>query len=279
MGNLVRGWALVGASWRVLQADKEMAVYPILSGICTLFALAALVLPAALLLRTTRGAVDIHTATSNPESMALLFAFYLVTAFVTLFFNTALVGAALERLRGGNPTLSTGFGVAMQHLPAIFVYALITATVGLVLRSVERRAGFIGALVASLFGAAWGIVTFLVVPVMVVEGQGPFAAIKRSTGLLKQTWGEQLGGQFGMSGIFFLLAIPGALLAALGIVSGVPVFMAVGVGLAAVYWVVLAVIGSALSQIFRAAVYLYAAQGTVPAGFQPWMVQDAFARR
>ena len=62
--------------------------------------------------------------------MALLFVFYLVTAFVTLFFNTALVGAALERLRGGNPTLGTGFAVAMPHLPAIFVYALITGDRG-----------------------------------------------------------------------------------------------------------------------------------------------------
>src|SRR3954453_16141973 len=99
MGNLARGWALVGASWRGLQVDKEMTGYPILSGICSLSALAALVLPAALLLRTTRGAIDAHTATSNPQSMALLFPFYLVTAFVTLFFNTALVGVALERLR------------------------------------------------------------------------------------------------------------------------------------------------------------------------------------
>ena len=91
---------------------------------------------------------------------------------------------------------------------------------------------------------------------MLVEGQGPFAAIKRSAGLLKQTWGEQLGGQFGMSGVFFLLAVPGALLAALAMVSGVSVLMMVGIRLAAVYWVVLAVVGSALSQITRAAVYL-----------------------
>ncbi|HLH21578.1 MAG TPA: DUF6159 family protein [Chloroflexota bacterium] len=91
-----------------------------------------------------------------------------------------------------NPTLGTGLQIAAQHLPAIFIYALITATVGLVLRSVERRAGFVGQIVAGLFGAAWAVVTFLVVPVMVVEGQGPFAAIQRSAALLKQTSGEQL---------------------------------------------------------------------------------------
>ena len=61
-----RGWALVGASWRVLLADKVMAVYPILSGVCTVFALTMFVLPAALLIRTTRGAIDVHAATSNP---------------------------------------------------------------------------------------------------------------------------------------------------------------------------------------------------------------------
>jgi hypothetical protein len=279
MGGLVRGWALVGASWRVLLADKELALFPIISGICTLFAVAAFVLPAALLLRTTRGAIDVNTATSNPGSMALLFVFYLVTAFVTLFFNTALVGAALERLRGGNPNLASGLRIVLQHLPAIFVYALVTATVGLVLRSIERRAGFIGAIVASLFGAAWAVVTFLVVPVMVVEGQGPFASIKRSAALLKQTWGEQLGGQFGMSGVFFLLALPGVLRGGLGILSGLAPVMAAGIAVSVVYWAVLAVVASALNQIFRAAIYLYAAQGTVPAQFEPWMVQNAFAHR
>jgi Family of unknown function (DUF6159) len=144
---------------------------------------------------------------------------------------------------------------------------------------IERRAGFVGQIISSLFGAAWAVVTFLVVPVMVVEGEGPFAAIKRSAVLLKQTWGEQLGGQFGMSGVFFLLALPGALPLALGFAAGVGPVVVAGVAVAVIYWVVLAVVASALSQIFRAAVYLYAASGTVPAQFEPWMVQNAFAPR
>src|SRR5919199_4331035 len=111
MASLGRGWALLGASWRVLLADKELAVFPILSGICTLFAIVAFVLPAAVLTQGTRGSVEVSSRATNPESMALLFVFYLVTAFVTLFFNTALVGAALERLRGGDPNVGTGLRI------------------------------------------------------------------------------------------------------------------------------------------------------------------------
>jgi hypothetical protein len=278
MGNLVRGWALVGASWRVLMADKDLILFPIISGICTLLALVIFALPAALLLSATRGQA-VSSRASSPEAIAVLFVVYLVAAFVTLFFNTALVGAALERMRGGEPNVGTGFRIAVQHLPAIFGYALISATVGLLLRLIESRAGFIGQIVASLLGAAWGVVTFLVVPVMVVEGQGPLTAIQRSGALLKRTWGEQVGGSLGMSGVFLLLALPGALPAVLGLVSGVPAVTVAGIALAVIYWALLAVVASALSQIFRAAVYLYAADGAVPAQFEPWMVQHAFASR
>jgi hypothetical protein len=141
----------------------------------------------------------------------------------------------------------------------------------------------------ALVGASWRVLLadkelilfpiISVVPVMIVEGQGPFTAIQRSTALLKRTWGEQIGGSLGMGGVFLLLALPGALPAALGLASGITTVIVVGIALTVVYWAVLAIVASALSQIFRAAVYLYATDGAVPAQFEPWMVQRAFAAR
>ena len=279
MGGLARSWALARASWQVLLGDKELMLFPVLSALCTLIAVAVFVLPVMAIMQATRGAGGRETDVSDPVSLALLFLFYLVTSFVTLFFNTALVGAALDRLRGGDPHVGTGFGIALQHLPSIFVYALISATVGMVLHTLERRAGFVGQIVASILGGAWAVVTFLVVPVMVVEGQNPFATIRRSADLLHQTWGAQFAGNLGLGGLLFLLALPGVPLLVLGFMSANVALLAICIAIAVIYWGILAVVATALGQIFRAAVYVYATNGNVPAQFDSWMVQDAFRTR
>ncbi len=276
MGGIERSWALLGASWHVLRAEKGLLLFPALSGICTLFALAVFAVPAIGLMIATGGRREHVDLFSDPVSLILLFGFYLVTSFVTLFFNTALVGTVLEGLRGGRPRTSTGFEVALRHLPAIFVYALISATVGVALRLIEEKLEIVGQLVGGLLGAGWGIVTFLVVPVMVAEDRSPFAAIGRSKDLLAQTWGAQIGGNLGMGLIFTLLGILGLIPATLGVISGTTPLLVAGFAVALIYWGLLAVVASALSQIFRTAVYLYAATGNVPAEYERWMLESAF---
>lgn len=276
MGGIGRSWALLGASWQVLRAEKGLLLFPALSGICTLFALAAFSVPAVGLIVATGWRHEHVSLFSDPVSLILLFGFYLVTAFVTLFFNTALVGTVLEGLRGGRARTSTGFEVALRHLPAIFVYALISATVGVALRLIEEKLEIVGHLVGGLLGAGWGIVTFLVVPVMVAEDRSPFDAIGRSKDLLAQTWGAQIGGNLGMGLIFTLLGILGLIPATLGVISGTMPLLVAGFAAALVYWGLLAVVASALSQIFRTAVYLYAATGSVPAEYERWMLESAF---
>jgi hypothetical protein len=282
MFQIGRSWELIKASWHVLLSDKELAIFPILSTICTVIAVAVFVLPVAALVfladQATRGSRQI----SEPLGIALLFVFYLVTAFVTLFFNTALVGAVLERLRGGDPSVGTGFGVALRRLPAIFVYALVTATVGLALRLLENIGdgdNVVGQIASSLLGAGWSIVTFLVVPIMVAEDVSPFAAIGRSKDLLGRTWGQQIVGNLGLGLIFFLLALLGLLPLALGFLSHQAALIVAGLGLAVIYWVVLWTVATALGQIFRAAVYVFASTEQVPAQFDAGLLQNAFRAR
>src|SRR6266540_3015620 len=122
--------------------------------------------------------------------------------FVSIYFNAAVMGAAMIRLNGGDPTISDGLKVARANIRRIAGWALLTATVGLILRAVSQRFGFIGRVIAGIAGAAWGIVTYLVVPVLIFEKIGPWAAVKRSGSLLRQTWGEAAGGYLTLGGIF-----------------------------------------------------------------------------
>ena len=146
-------------------------------------------------------------------------------------------------------------------------WAVVSATVGLILRIIEDRSDKIGRFVAGLLGAAWTVVSFLVVPVLVIENKNPFSALKESAGLLKKTWGQQLVGNFSFGIIFFLLAIPAIAVMVLGFFTGSIAGIAVCIVLGVVYLIVLALVQSALQAIFQAALFLYARDGQVPPGF------------
>jgi hypothetical protein len=216
----------------------------------------------------------------QPLGMLVAFLFYLVQYTVIFYANTALVGAAMIRLQGGDPTVADGFRIASQRLGPILGYALISATVGMVLRAIAERAGFIGRIVISLIGFAWNVATYLVVPVLAAEDIGPVDAIKRSAELLKRTWGEQLVGNAGMGAVFglitfglFLVAIPLIILAVM-LKSIVAIVLVVALLVLAA--LVLGVISSTLSGIYSAAVYRYAAAGEIGGAFSAEMVQAAF---
>src|SRR5262245_22771845 len=201
--RLSNSWELVKASAAVLRADKELVVFPIVSAIGTLIVTATFALP--LFLAGMFDSMYVDGKGFQPLGMAVAFLFYLTQYFVIFFANTALVGAAMIRLQGGDPTVGDGFQIALRRIGPIFGYALISATVGMILRAIAERAGFIGRIVISLIGLAWNLATYLVVPILAVEDVGPIEAIKRSTALLKRTWGEQVVGNAGLGAVFGLI--------------------------------------------------------------------------
>jgi hypothetical protein len=199
---------------------------------------------------------------------------------VIFFFNAALVGAARIRLDGGDPTLADGFRIASSHWQAILGYAAIAATVGLVLRAIEERAGFIGRWIVGLLGVAWTIATFLTVPVLVNENLGPVDAVKRSAELLKKTWGENLVGNAGL-GIVFGLVFFGWILLCVGLValaaqseSAIAIGSVVAVGVVGV--LLLGLLQNALQGVYAAALHRYAETGDAGFGFEGALIADAF---
>jgi Family of unknown function (DUF6159) len=261
----------------VLRADKELIVFPIVSGVLTLLVTLTFAAPTFLAgifdQAASRGGMPV-------AGYVIAFLFYLVQYFVIIFCNSALIGAALLRLDGGNPSVRDGFRIALNHVSAIFGYALISATVGLILRTIARRGGIIGQIVASIFGLAWHLATYLVIPVLVVENVGPIEAIKRSAQYLQKTWGEQLAGNFGVGVIFGLLFVAVALAGLAGVFlaagSHSVVLIAVIIVAVVLLMLFLGLISAALSGIYEAAVYRYAAEGKVDGYFSAQLVQNAF---
>jgi hypothetical protein len=208
----------------------------------------------------------------------LAFLFYLVQYTVVFFFNSALVGAALMRLDGGDPTVSDGLAIASKRMGAILGYAALAATVGVLLRAISERSGFLGRIAVGLVGMAWSLATYLAVPVLVTKDVGPLDAIQESAALFKRTWGEQVVGNFGMGWAVFTAVLSWGLFSVLFIVLGAqlsPVGALAGVAVAVAGFVFLALLASALKGVYTAALYRYAETGE--AGyFDPAMVGNAF---
>lgn len=279
------GWQLAQQSWQVLRLDKELLLFPLISGIACFFVMASFAVPL-----WATGYVDtVMNGDENGISQmqqvigyVVLFAYYFVNYFVIIFFNSALIACAIIRFKGGNPNLKDGFSAACSRLPQIAGWALVAATVGLILRVIESRSEKFGAIVASLLGMAWSAVTYFVVPVIVVEKAGPIEAAQRSLQVLKRTWGEALSANFGIGFVVFLFSLLAIIPLILGVVAlgaglislGV---VAIAIGVLALF--VISLISSALNSIIIGALYLYAAEGTVPQQFDDDLFRHAFAKK
>jgi hypothetical protein len=253
-------WELMGASWDVLKRDKKLVVFPLMSGICCLIVLASFAVP--FIAGGHWKQLDSHQKLTQAQQVmywATLFLFYFANYFVITFFNSAIIACAIARMAGGEPTVSGGFREAMARIHLIAGWALLAATVGLVLRIVEERSSKAGAFVASILGAVWTVMTFLVVPVIVMENLGPIAALKQSSSLLKKTWGEQLVGNSAFGLLFFLLNLPGVAIIVFGVmaIGGNAMLGGVLIGVGVLYMIALALIHSALTSIYQAAIYMY----------------------
>jgi hypothetical protein len=170
---------------------------------------------------------------------------------------------AAIRMDGGDPTVADGFKGATKNAPKIFVWAVFSATVGLIINQLENRAGFVGRIILSIVGCAWAALTYFAVPVLIFEPVSVGANVKRSATLLKQTWGEGAVGHFGIGAAFGWLSLIGIVplgIAGYMLANGVPSVAILFCAMAVVYWLTLAVIGSALNSIFQVALYRYATQ-------------------
>lgn len=275
--KIVNSWNLAKQSFGVLRKDKELIVFPALSGIATLLVIASFVAPvvAHYGVKGLQEAMENRDWTDKGWLIAWTFAFYFCTYFVTIFCNAALIGAVMIRLDGRDPTIGDGMRIAFQRIGAILGWALVSATVGMILHAMESKKSSLPAkIIASILGTAWSVMTYLAVPVLVVENVGPWAALKRSASLLRKTWGEQIIGNLGLGAFFTVIGFVGTIVfGGIGFVLAGPIAAGVAV---AVYWAILAVLSQTLGAIYQASVYYFATGKPLPTGLDRSLIESAF---
>ncbi|WP_329741707.1 DUF6159 family protein [Dyella sp. A6] len=278
-----RGIALMRTSWAVLRTHRSLLVFPLVSGTCLLLVSLSFFVPLAgmgVLASSTPGTLR---EAAMPGLYLGAFAFYVVQYFIITFFQTGLAFCALAVLRGETVTVRDGMAAAGAKALPILGYALIAATVGMLLRVLSERMGLIGRIVIGLIGVAWSLAVALVVPVLAAEYVGGFQAISRSTALIRSTWGEDMVGNAGIGFVCFLAMAVVGLLGGFLAYHGFTHHMA---GLGAMF-LVLTVLGllavglvqSSLQGVFVAALYRYAADGEAGDGFTANVLDNAFLPR
>jgi hypothetical protein len=265
------------ASWSVLKSDKELLLFPFFSGLCLIVLFASIWL-------SDSGFLLLPFQTDHWDSALTYIVAYLYcfcTYFVIIFFNAALIGCALMRIGGENPNLLDGFRIAFSRIPAILEWTLLASSVGFILRLIQIAAHNSKLLVfiARLVEMAWAVASYLVIPVLVIEGSDAIGALSKSKALLRKTWGEQIIHTFSFLLVFIVMAIPGYFLLSLGLVMEIPAnvrlfFLIAGV----IYIAALIIYDAALTAIFQAALFIYVSEGKTSPGFQTSLLEGAIRR-
>jgi hypothetical protein len=257
------GWDLLSYSWEELKANKRLLIFPILSATTVVALFVALYYAPAMP----------HRWRLDHFGPVRLLLFYCAFAFVSNFFNCALAACAQIRFSGGQPTAADGLRRAAQRLPAILLWSLAAASVGVLLNQLEQRLSILGKLLVKLVGFAWGVATYLVVPILVIEEESVSRTIRKSAGLLRKTWGEQLSVGIGLGVIILLYLLPGVALMIIGYQYS-PVLVAAGAAAIAAV-----LVGQeALVVMFQVALYRYAT-GNAVAVYPADVLRDALRRQ
>jgi hypothetical protein len=272
MKRIRRGWALTKKSWALLNSHRELVRFPLYGGIATIILGLVFLGPGAF-------ALDQHT---YGIGVPLVVIGIYVLSVVGVYFSVGLAACADRIFRGETATVGDGIAVANSRFGAICGWAALSTAIAVVIGLLENQGGALGDIAGRLVGAAWSLVTFLAVPVIAIEGTGPFPTLKRSASLFRERWGQQITGNIAIGGAIFLL---GFLPALAFVVIGIVIWPSAGfvgallVVIGVLIGCVALVISKALSGIFGVALYRYTTDGEVVGGFTQEDLESAVRQK
>jgi len=273
---------LLRESWRFLSADKELMLIPLFTTFLNLVLFGLLFLVVAAVSRSFGVPVFTGDTLQNLD-YAFLFGFYVIGAFTLALAQAATVHTVYTRIHGGDATLGESLKTAFSHSGTLFVWALITSTVGIILQAISQRSQLLGKIVAGLLGAGWAVITFFVIPSIVITKKSAFESIPHSLATFKRTWGETLVSNIGL-GLAFLLMYLVATAAVVGLIIGGTQlgnsFLIVVAIVLGVSWIIVASLAqSALQGILKTLLYVYATEDRVPSNFNCELLEAMLVRQ
>ena len=298
--KFTRSWRLFASSCQIIGRQPKLLLFPVVTFVCTVVIALFFIAPAALFptghalnqpehwKAAVQRLVEFEPAdgaTRHGSLTGVGYAFvvvlYLTSMFLATFFNVAFYNEIIKALAGGQVSLRAGLRFACSRLRAILLWSLFAGAVGLIIKTLEERFGWVGRWVMRLVGTVWSVASVFAIPVIVrEENANPFALLRSSAATLKQTWGESLIGYVGITvGSWIVLLGSALFLIGTGLLSvwlGHPGFILAAVCLWLVAMFVYGYLVSVAGHIYRGALYVYATEGVVPAPYTAELMDAAW---
>jgi hypothetical protein len=257
-GRIARSWRLTRTAWNLVRKDRAMIALALLGMTSALIWLGVF---------TLIGGYSGDGASQGKVLLAVLIALYPST-FLSVFFNVALASAANAALAGRRLNFGEAIGESRRRAGKIALWSLLSAGVGALLAELSSRIPGGGRIASALVGAAWGLATLFVIPILATEAPtpGPVKALKESVGVIRKRWGESISGTVTIGFWSVFVAIPAALLLGIGFAMIGGDSATLGAALVAAGGLLLfavSAISSAVQQVFSLCLYQYATEGTV----------------
>lgn len=283
MNVFSRSWQITKLSFSVINKDRELLGFAFLSFFCSSLFTVAMIVPSVLpdlLSEESIGGMQAY-------QYALIFLTYFGLAFIATFFNVCVVYTTKVRFEGGNATFSESIRFAFTKLGLIVQWSLLSASVGLLLRVLDRLASsfgrigqIVGGIIVGILGAAWSIATIFVVPILVYEGMGPIDAVKKSIQSVKDTWGENMvkGLGLGLMAFFSYLLVIAVGIGLAWVLSAQfdAVGLMIGIVIGGCLLLLTGLIFKVANTVFSTALYLYASERVVAADFNEDLISETF---
>jgi hypothetical protein len=270
--RISNGWKLAMSSFKILKANQQLIIFPILSAISLVLVIGSFF---TFLLADSDWDIDNMGNMSQVGYYAVVFLFYVVNYFIVVFFNMALIHCTRLYLNGEEVTIKAGLQFSVSRIGAIFSWAMVAATVGLILKAIQDNASILGKIITGIIGLVWSIATFFVVPIIAYENVGPIDAVKRSSQMMKEKWGESISAGFSFGLIHFIGVL----------IICVPLFLlgnllhpVVGIAAAVAAFFVIMAIMDAAKTIFVSAVY-HNIKGDVSEHFDQQLIDNLFMQK
>ncbi len=249
--RLTNGWTIAQNSFKVLKANRQLMLFPILSGVSLTLIMASFLLSALGMAGWDFNNLDI-SHDNKALQYGIIFLYYIINYFVVVFFNMALIHCTTLYFRGEEVTVAKGIAFSRSRIGTIFAWAMFAGSVGAILKIIQENVGTLGKILTGLVGIVWAVATFFVVPVIAYENLGPIEALKRSTQLMKEKWGERLGAGFSF-GLVQLVGFIGVAIVAALVAVGIHPMAGIAIGVLGL--LLLATVVSAARTIFVSQVY------------------------
>lgn len=308
MGKFKTSWNLFRSSLSVIGKNKRLLLFPII-GFIFICIIALFFISPVLLWNSGHSVTELshwealgqhigqiikNRQVSDGIKIETLFGnywyawfvlFYLVSMFSTTFLNVAFYNEIINGLNGKHVSLLRGIKAALSRIKLIMIWSLFAGIIGLIIRNLEERLGFVGKWIMALIGIAWSVASIFVIPVIIREEKtsNPLKLLRTSASMLKRTWGEAVIGYAGI-GVFSLLVFAISLLLLFGACiffigmntpnAGVIILMLISAYI--ICMLTFSYLSAIANHVYRGALYVYASEGVVPGAFDEGLMEKAW---